>query len=318
MRGKARIGAGDRQPGQALIGGLGASDLAHGPHEPWATIAASHHRPGMEGVWGRTRQGRRTLRGMCQSDVWRGSCTTRSGPVWSSETASADTGTMRSGGDNAGIRDQTSLCQIASRVELDQIAIALVSIGTPHHTRTPALPASSTGLTAPHKQLIRTRAHRTVYQVRKRFSDGRGAARVDKEGDINISFPKRPPTPPAGTSKIASSGAASGSGSGPSTSREGVDGSSTGHGDDNDGYGDTVDVDMEDDSAHQQGGNEAWRFLLAGGIAGAGELICSAMRSVLMAGDVRCGQGNKEGDLSSWARGLGGGWQTTVKDSESP
>jgi hypothetical protein len=38
----------------------------------------------------------------------------------------------------------------------------------------------------------------------------------------------------------------------------------------------------------------------------------------LMAGDVRCGQGNKEGDLSSWARGLGGGWQTTVKDSESP
>ncbi|GFZ43000.1 Uncharacterized mitochondrial carrier [Saitozyma sp. JCM 24511] len=75
------------------------------------------------------------------------------------------------------------------------------------------------------------------YQVRKRFSDGRGAARVDKEGDLNVSFPKRPPPPP---------------------SHEGEEGK----GED---FADTLDEEEE----VQLDRHEAWRFLLAGGIAGA-------------------------------------------------
>ena len=45
-------------------------------------------------------------------------------------------------------------------------------------------------------QFWETFSRLAVYQVRKRFSDGRGAARVDKEGDLNVSFPKAPISPP--------------------------------------------------------------------------------------------------------------------------
>lgn len=78
----------------------------------------------------------------------------------------------------------------------------------------------------------------SVYQVRKR-SDGRGAARVDKEGDISISFPKRASPPPV-------------------LERDDEE--------DGDQYADT----LEQESAPEER-NEAWRFLLAGGLAGAGE-----------------------------------------------
>lgn len=74
--------------------------------------------------------------------------------------------------------------------------------------------------------------------MRKRFSDGRGAARVDKEGDINVSFPKAP----VGGTAVPK------------------------HLDDNEDeeYADGGEVAHEDR-------HEAWRFLLAGGVAGAGE-----------------------------------------------
>lgn len=81
-------------------------------------------------------------------------------------------------------------------------------------------------------------ADSAVYQVRKR-SDGRGAARVDKEGDISISFPKRPASPPPV----------------PADTKEDEE------------FGDTVDTESAPEER-----NESWRFLLAGGLAGAGEL----------------------------------------------
>jgi len=90
----------------------------------------------------------------------------------------------------------------------------------------------------------------TVYQVRKRFSDGRGAARVDKDGDLNVSFPKPPGQ--AGST-------VSGFFKKPKEDDE----------DDND--------ELLDDHDHgpdvNEDRHEAWRFLLAGGVAGAGESV---------------------------------------------
>jgi solute carrier family 25 phosphate transporter 23/24/25/41 len=81
--------------------------------------------------------------------------------------------------------------------------------------------------------------------VRKRFSDGRGAARVDKEGDINVSFPKAPDGPQHSTAS-ALFGTAKGK--------------------------DKAE-DFQEPVEPQEDRHEAWRFLLAGGIAGAGESI---------------------------------------------
>ena len=78
----------------------------------------------------------------------------------------------------------------------------------------------------------------SVYQVRKRFSDGRGAARVDKEGDMIPSFPK--------THGDSSTGG--------KTRKE------------DDEFG-----DESNGHAPQEDRHEAWRFLLAGGEAGAGK-----------------------------------------------
>lgn len=89
------------------------------------------------------------------------------------------------------------------------------------------------------------KADRSVYQVRKRSSDGRGAARVDKEGDLNVSFP-RPPNPASKTHP-------------PPTTNETEN--------DDAEFGDTV---QEPDEPVHEERHEAWRFLLAGGIAGAG------------------------------------------------
>ncbi|WVQ83428.1 hypothetical protein IAT38_005569 [Cryptococcus sp. DSM 104549] len=84
------------------------------------------------------------------------------------------------------------------------------------------------------------------YQVRKRFSDGRGAARVDKEGDISVSFPKAPNASPTST--------AAGFFHPPKQ-----------HGEDDD-FADEVDEEVE---VVQEDRHEAWRFLLAGAVAGA-------------------------------------------------
>ena len=90
-----------------------------------------------------------------------------------------------------------------------------------------------------------------VYQVRKRFSDGRGAARVDKEGDLNPSFPK---TAPDKQNRISGE---AGFGDGDPDTQNG------------DEFGDTV--EGQQDGA-QEDRHEAWKFLLAGGEAGAGQL----------------------------------------------
>ena len=78
----------------------------------------------------------------------------------------------------------------------------------------------------------------SVYQVRKRFSDGRGAARVDKEGDMIPSFPKTHGDSSTG-GKIRK---------------------------EDDEFG-----DESNGHAPQEDRHEAWRFLLAGGEAGAGK-----------------------------------------------
>ena len=64
---------------------------------------------------------------------------------------------------------------------------------------------------------------------------------MDKEGDLNVSFPKAPGIP-VGTGK----------------GKEKAD-----------DFGDTV--DEEEVEMPQEDRHEAWRFLLAGGVAGAGK-----------------------------------------------
>ncbi|WWC87477.1 uncharacterized protein L201_002366 [Kwoniella dendrophila CBS 6074] len=85
------------------------------------------------------------------------------------------------------------------------------------------------------------------YQVKKRTSDGRGAARVDKEGDINVSFPKAPNSSQQSTAA-------------------GFFNPPTPHHDEE--YADTPEQEPEEEEVGLER-NEAWRFLLAGGIAGA-------------------------------------------------
>jgi len=80
------------------------------------------------------------------------------------------------------------------------------------------------------------------YQVTTRYNDGRGAARVDKDGDLNVSFPR----PPGSTS---TSTALFGSKSDKDKPEE------------DDDFQDTEDPPVDH--------HEAWRFLLAGGVAGA-------------------------------------------------
>lgn len=86
----------------------------------------------------------------------------------------------------------------------------------------------------------------TVYQVRKRFSDGRGAARVDKDGDLNVSFPKPP---------------------GQTSTSQALFGTIKQEDEEEDEFADAVDGEGPHEDRH-----EAWRFLLAGGVAGAGKL----------------------------------------------
>ncbi|RXK37012.1 solute carrier family 25 (mitochondrial phosphate transporter), member 23/24/25/41 [Tremella mesenterica] len=86
------------------------------------------------------------------------------------------------------------------------------------------------------------------YQVKKRYSDGRGAARVDKEGDMSVSFPKP---------QAESLGAASATLFGHPKKDE-----------NSEGLEDEVEEDFGDAEV-QEDRHEAWRFLLAGGVAGA-------------------------------------------------
>ncbi|WWC98941.1 hypothetical protein V866_005835 [Kwoniella sp. B9012] len=85
------------------------------------------------------------------------------------------------------------------------------------------------------------------YQVKKRTSDGRGAARVDKEGDISVSFPKTPNSSQQST--------AAGFFHPPQPHHD-------------EEYADTPGTEPEEEEIVEER-SEAWRFLLAGGIAGA-------------------------------------------------
>lgn len=88
------------------------------------------------------------------------------------------------------------------------------------------------------------------YQVHKRFSDGRGAARVNMDGDPIPSFPKAPGGPEHSTAQ------------GFFRPHE--------HDDPQDNLEDKLDVleDEDEDYYEPETRHEAWRFLLAGGIAG--------------------------------------------------
>lgn len=90
------------------------------------------------------------------------------------------------------------------------------------------------------------------YQVHKRFSDGRGAARVNMDGDPILSFPKAPGSPEHSTA-------------------QGFFKPHEHHDDENpvDDLDNKIDVDEEDEDYYEpETRHEAWRFLLAGGIAG--------------------------------------------------
>lgn len=109
--------------------------------------------------------------------------------------------------------------------------------------------------------------HHSVYQVKKRYPDGRGAARVNMEGDLNVSFPKTlstssstPPSSPRSATKRSLSD---------EDSDEDLDDLGVGVIDGHDGHIHTDDDEYEDQDI--SGVNVAWKFLLAGGIAGLGK-----------------------------------------------
>ncbi|KAL1410312.1 hypothetical protein Q8F55_004318 [Vanrija albida] len=87
------------------------------------------------------------------------------------------------------------------------------------------------------------------YQVHKKFGDGRGAARVDKDGDLTASFPKAPGSPEHSTA------------AGFLRKHD--------HADDKNALDTYDDDDDEDEPLVTEGRHEAWRFLVAGGVAGA-------------------------------------------------
>lgn len=89
------------------------------------------------------------------------------------------------------------------------------------------------------------------YQVHKRFSDGRGAARVNMDGDPNPSFPKAPGDPEHSTAEGFLH---------PPERRDDMPA-----GDD---FDDMADLDEDDEYSIEDHKHDAWRFLLAGGIAG--------------------------------------------------
>ncbi len=113
-------------------------------------------------------------------------------------------------------------------------------------------------------------SHLAVYQVKKRYPDGRGAARVNMEGDLNVSFPKSltsasstPPSSPRSASRRTLSDEECDQELNKGTSDFDVVDGHDGH-----AHGDDEEYDEQDIS----GIHVAWKFLLAGGIAGLGEL----------------------------------------------
>ena len=124
------------------------------------------------------------------------------------------------------------------------------------------------------------------YQVRKRYPDGRGAARVNADGDLSPSFPSpsppsKPPAPPAapapaGNPPLVNQQPPKGVKSGP-PAQEAHHHSMAGgiiHGEAQD---EDDDEEEEDEEWGDQNGISvgiAGKFLAAGGIAGAGTSIC--------------------------------------------
>lgn len=89
------------------------------------------------------------------------------------------------------------------------------------------------------------------YQVHKRFSDGRGAARVNMDGDPNPSFPKAPGDPEHSTAEGFLH---------PQPRHDQMPA--------NDDFDDIMDLDEDEEYNAEFHKHDAWRFLLAGGIAG--------------------------------------------------
>lgn len=151
----------------------------------------------------------------------------------------------------------------------------------------------------------------TDYQVRKRINDGRGAARLNMDGDLSVSFPKPAPSTTNVTSSSSSNGAASHpqvSSGGLADTRVADKASPPGHQKHAvisckdrearlvDGH-EVCDEEIRGNAAEQSvegtdyqhlhdedeeeeeegvsgiGADVAWKFLLAGGIAGAGASI---------------------------------------------
>ena len=118
----------------------------------------------------------------------------------------------------------------------------------------------------------------TVYQVKKRFPDGRGAARVNMDGDLSVSFPKST-TSSSNSSNASSSSSSKSSPEDLANCRENEASLVDGHEDCGssgrslvDHSNQIVQEEDEDTEDHMEFNRHvAWKFLLAGGVAGAGE-----------------------------------------------
>lgn len=121
------------------------------------------------------------------------------------------------------------------------------------------------------------------YQVRKLYSDGRGAARLNSDGDISPSFPSSPPKPSSPTpeqkeqkaqeAKQRSETAASSG----SNATEVLDSNGEVH-----RHGvDSEEEEEEEEETDSNGlsGAVALKFLAAGGLAGAGQSSCLLCRN---------------------------------------
>lgn len=107
------------------------------------------------------------------------------------------------------------------------------------------------------------------YQVKKRFHDGRGAARVNMDGELNVSFPRIPTTGAGGTKKPKAEGDDEDEKSSLVDGHEAGEVAHTHAIAIAQGENREDEEDEEEDEGMMSGKYVAWKFLLAGGIAGA-------------------------------------------------